>query len=889
MRKHSEEFKNKINLIGRELDSKITFGETELGNEQLNAVTPVLQSSLLKSVMKELDIDSNIDIPVGTIVNYKFGVLLDSGDYEYLDYGNYQIYSSEKQEDNNAYNIVAYDKMLNSMVEYTKLKKENVKFPISIRDYITYLCEDIGLEFKNKEDEFANYNRMIESDLYANLGYTYRDIFDELAQVTASNIIINENDEVEIKYITDTNDEINEEYLKDINVTFGEKYGPINSIVLSRSAGADNIYLQDEQSVADNGLCELKISDNQIMNFNDRSDYLPDILNKLNGLEYYINDFSSTGICYYEIADGYNISIGESTYPCVIFNDEINITQGLEETIYTELPEQAETDYTKADKTDRKINQTYIIVDKQNQTIESVVSQTDTFNERITKTEQDVESIRNLVDSAYDYVREKSGNNKLTIDEAQEGNLLELHITGEVELLYPQDDLYPEDILYPLDSYLIVENDKGEKRKFHLPNNNNYLYLYTFEDISDEFIIENIYNENSKEYERKAKIIRRVKVETDGTRSRLIDPITEDYGIVNITLFKGKNTIYLESFESLDYSVKYAVINELFDEYATKVELHTEISQTEQQIQSVASAKLDNTTFESYRTQTAQLIEDKVSNSDFTSYRTQTANEISSKVAKGDVVSEVNQSADLVSIKANRFELQSTNTQITKEGSFTTKNGTFTNCTIDGGSLKLSNGATVVGDNGLVTNLTYYGKGSSTSLGDFAILGYGTAIVNDTYTGKDDTDKDVLWFTISLPPNFTIKSAKIYLFMIPVMWQYISDKTHSQEKNNGYCRKLKLYKVNNISMTSNIEGLEVTFLNKNGTEVKNALGTNGVDGNQNTLKSYVSNDITSSISTTNINQFFIRTSETVPADRTERILRSGAAMGYVEIIGYMQF
>ena len=402
MRKHSDEFKSAINKFGRELDSKITFNETELGNEQLNAVTPVLQSALLKSVMKELDIDSNVEISEGTILNYKFGVLLDSGDYEYLNYGNYQVYSCEKLEDNNAYNIVAYDKMLNSMVEYTTLKDTSKAFPMTIRDYIGAICNDINLVFKDSETEFANYDKLIQTDLYANLGYTYRDILDELAQVTASNIIINENDELEIKYITDTNDTIDEEYLKDINVKFGEKYGKINSIVLSRAAESDNVYLQDEQSIADNGLCELKIVDNQIMNFNDRSDYLPAILAQLDGLEYYTNDFSSTGICYYEVADRYNVKVGENTYSCVMFNDEIDITQGLEEVIHTDLPEQAETDYTKADKTDRKINQTYIIVDKQNKQIESVVSQVDDQNEKISQVTQTVDELNSKIQNIAD-------------------------------------------------------------------------------------------------------------------------------------------------------------------------------------------------------------------------------------------------------------------------------------------------------------------------------------------------------------------------------------------------------------------------------------------------------------------------------------------------------
>ena len=117
------------------------------------------------------------------------------------------------------------------------------------------------------------------------------------------NIPGEDDDELEIRYINDTEDTINEEYLKDVNVNFGEKYGPVNSIVLSRAGEADNVYLRDEESVTENGLCEIKIKENQIMNFNDRSDYLPDILEALDGLEYYLNDFSSTGITYFDLWD----------------------------------------------------------------------------------------------------------------------------------------------------------------------------------------------------------------------------------------------------------------------------------------------------------------------------------------------------------------------------------------------------------------------------------------------------------------------------------------------------------------------------------------------------------------------------------------------------------
>lgn len=380
MKTHTNNFKEQIKKFGRQIDSRITFGNTVLGKNDLNAVTPSYQGAILKSVMKQLDIDSNVAIPIGTILTYEFGLKV-NGEYEYINYGNYIVYSIEKQEDTNSYKIVCYDKLLYSMLDYVKLP---ITYPITVRDYINSLSLVLGLQFANKDSEFANYDKMIKSDLYDGLGYTIRDILDELAQVTASTICLNENDELEIRYITETSDTIDEEFLKDVNVNFGEKFGPVNTIVLSRSANSDNVYYPE--TLPENPY-ELKISDNQIMNDNDRADFLPDIYEKLNGLEFYTNDFVSTGICYYDLCDRYSVKVGDNTYSCVMFNDEVLVTQGLEENIFTELPEQTETDYKHASKEDRTINQAYIIVKKNEGKIEEVVSSIDDANERINKVE----------------------------------------------------------------------------------------------------------------------------------------------------------------------------------------------------------------------------------------------------------------------------------------------------------------------------------------------------------------------------------------------------------------------------------------------------------------------------------------------------------------------
>ena len=419
MKAHTSNLKNQIKTMGRELDSKISYTlngvNVELGKEQLNSITPTYQGALLKSVMKELDIDSNVYIPEKTILNYQFGVKV-NGEYEYINFGNYVVYKAEKQEDTNSYKLTCYDKMLYSMVDYEKM---NITYPISIRDYIKAICDKLGLAFANASDTFANYDKQIQNELYLDedensLGYTFRDVLDELSQVTASCICINGNDELEIRYINDTNDTIDEEFLKDVNVKFGEKFGAVNTIVLSRSADSDNVYYPE---VLPENPYEFKISDNQIMNFNDRSDYLPDIYEKLNGLEFYINDFSSTGICYYELLDRYNVQIGDNTYSCVMLNDEINITQGLEENVFTEMPEETKTDYTKADKTDRKVNQTYVIANKQKGEIELVTREINSVKNDLSNNYYNIEQsnvlIQNATDGLMNTLSQVGGNNLL--------------------------------------------------------------------------------------------------------------------------------------------------------------------------------------------------------------------------------------------------------------------------------------------------------------------------------------------------------------------------------------------------------------------------------------------------------------------------------------------
>ena len=399
--------------------------------------------------------------------------------------------------------------------------------------------------------------------------------------------------------------------------------GPINSIVLARAGESDKIYKKDQNSIELNGLCELMIKENQFMNFNDRVDYLQELSEKLFGVEYYLNDFVSTGIMYYDLLDMYNVEIFGKTYNCLMLNDEQNITQGLEENIHTDIPETSETDYKKADTTDRKINQTYLIVDKQNQKIEGVINQIGDRTDKTTTITADIDGLESKVSTLADLTNDITGIQSAALANCAEGEVVELHIYGNNTVFkyqYLSDDLYFSDnlLLGKDKSIIIITDENGNKTYFDLGIEE---VLRQRGDTRDEYILNN----------GQAQIIRRIN--KDGTIKD--NETTEDLGEFHILLPKGNNTFEIKDFSASIY-VKWAVQNEYTDIFATKAEMNSNIEQSSQQITLSVDKKLENysTTIEmnSAITQTAESIN----------------SEVRKKVGEDEVISKINQSSEKV-------------------------------------------------------------------------------------------------------------------------------------------------------------------------------------------------------------------------------------------------
>ena len=434
-----DNFKVDIQTYGRQFDVKLKANNEELTGDDLNYIKPSFNTSLFKTIMHQIEIDSNVYIPNKTKITGKIGVKVNEKTYNYIDLNTYYVKSCERQEDTNSYRILAYTKMQEAMID----NELTLTDKLTVRDYLIAVCQKLNWSTEIPEN-FINSDKLIDPTLHIGIGYTYRDVLDEIATITCSFLLF-KGEKLYLLYLTETNQNIDESYLDEDNVTIGEKY-IINSLVFSRAEESDNIYRKDDGSITINGLHEYRISDCQLLSTNDRSDYIDEMFNYMKTLELYIFDIKSKGILFLEACDIFNLVFQEKTYKTILLNNEIDLEDGLSESLYLDEPDETETEYKYADSTDKKINKTYILVDKQNQKIEQLVNETTEHEEKITQVEQDVDSIKQKVADTVDYKRDVEGITEIHLENAKEINILNLIIEGNKKYecnLYPDEDLYP--------------------------------------------------------------------------------------------------------------------------------------------------------------------------------------------------------------------------------------------------------------------------------------------------------------------------------------------------------------------------------------------------------------------------------------------------------------
>lgn len=598
-----------------------TSAKIEINRDDIEKAKITFNAPLTGSVMLGLSATLKIKLPDKPI--YFQNTVTYNGTNATKIYGPFYLKEEAKfNADSKTYEHVMYDGLLKMMVDY---KPINIVYPTTVLDFLKQLCLECG--YTTNITSIPNGSRVVSIDVYDNINYTYRDVLDDIANATGSLFRCN-NGIIEKCPLGTTSITVDDDLLKNQNISLGEHFGPINSVVLSRSSESDNIYKRDETLTSWN---EYKIVDNQLMNNNDRSDYLDELYDALYGIEYDIFDLELVGYGGFNPLDKIKIVTNNTSYHSYVLNNEIEFSQGVTECIYTEMPEESTTDYKAASTTDKKINQTWIIANKNTQEIKSLVSQVGDRSEKETTITQDIDSIEQKVSEIEDLTREVSGISQVELDNCAKGNLLSLRITGDIIQVFPQNNLYPSNSLFSNPNPTLQVIDKNnEIVNYLLP----FSYLAKYDDeIFDEFYM----NEDGE-----TALIRRIGLDENGSKYILPKEQIVYYDEFMIGVNEGTNILRIPYYNSL-LEIKYAVKSDYTDIFATKVEMKSTITQTKDEINLEVSKKVDN----------------------------------------NEIISSINQSAEEISINANKISLEGITTindgfSIDIEGNMIANNGEFT-------------------------------------------------------------------------------------------------------------------------------------------------------------------------------------------------------------------
>ena len=387
-------FKAAIQEYGKEITASFACGGVTYHGNQIVSMVPHYEGKLFSTVMRCLDIQldaeelsgasaiageaiAGLSVVGGTeavdtslIMFPTFGVKgMGDTEYSYKTYGTYIIKEQKFDDEAHTLNLECYDLMLQSMIPYDLLIDYSAG--VTVKGLLDAICARLG--WTAGYTTFTNSDVVIDEEKFDST-YTFRDILDQIAQVAAG-VIAFRDDALCVLYPTSSGEVIDASNLR--NLTIGEKYGPVNSVVLARTPQEDNIYAQDADSITANGLTEVKIENNQLMDSR-REDFIEAILQRLNGLQFWLYELESFGIGYLDLCDIFTLETLEGDqYDTVMLSDSMQISQSLAENSSLEAPEVTETDYKAASTTDKLLNKTILKVDKQAQEITALVSKTE--------------------------------------------------------------------------------------------------------------------------------------------------------------------------------------------------------------------------------------------------------------------------------------------------------------------------------------------------------------------------------------------------------------------------------------------------------------------------------------------------------------------------------
>lgn len=393
----------------------------------------------VKVIDKDLQIeDKEISVEMGVNRN-------DGSDITWYNLGNFLI---TKPTDDDVKDTLTFDSM-----DYTKkfnqpFDSTNIIFPCTALELAKYCCEQCGVELATTD--FINNDFEVIDDQYTEED-SYRNVMQDIGKLAYSWIRIGWDNKcyIDFTYGTEVDEynKITNDNYYDLEVQ-QKVFGPVNRVIIGMSdVEGENVYIEDEESVATYGATEIQIYDNNLT-------YTPELRNQaitnancLFGLTYTPMTLNTTGhpwllgnekceITYMDGTKGY-------TYP---WDRTISYSGHIKTKLESKGDTKTETEYKYKGDVETAINKTRIIVNKQEGTITSLTQTTETIQDNLQQNYYDKTQTNQLIQTSGEGITN-------TFSEAGGNNIfrntgLWFEDSSTSYYIYPSSDLYPSETTF---------------------------------------------------------------------------------------------------------------------------------------------------------------------------------------------------------------------------------------------------------------------------------------------------------------------------------------------------------------------------------------------------------------------------------------------------------
>lgn len=621
-------------------------------------------------------------------IQFKIGAEYDNNIY-YINYGNFIVNEPPENDDTNGtVKFVAYD----YMIKFNKPYEDRVTYPCTMKNLLLDICSQAGVSLGSVT--FANENFMVENNQFE--GKQLRDVLQHIAKSAYSWARIGQDNQLYLDFeVNDTPTETItlDDYKMDAFKKANEFYGPINKVTIADSdIKGQEISVQDDVSIAENGLKEIIIYDNYFAYTTTKRQQLIQEGNRLFGLKYIpIQQLDMIGLVYLDSNDIIEIEdSSENTISTRIFSHIIKYNGAVSDSVETTGESDNEQTYANTNNSVFQNSRTEIMVDRANKRIQSVVEEVGEQNQKIAVVTQTVNELNSKISDIADItVSQETNTGRLEFSNINQSEpiRIEIHpISQNITKLYPMNEYTGASGIFPsANKYMsgrllrFTNTTTNEVFEYELP-----MDLLYFNGVYDEFILD---------YDGLSCVVNKRLSRDDYNEISVVTEQTYTFPFPHINLTDGDYIVELVGYSSTYLFARLMAQNIYTTQFATKAELNSEISQTSQSINLSVDQKLSNY---STTTQMNAAINIKAG---------EISQTVSSKVGKNEIISSINQTAETIKINASRINLSGyvTVSSLSTAGSTTINGSNITTGTINADRIS---GGTISGNNVNITNLS---------------------------------------------------------------------------------------------------------------------------------------------------------------------------------------